>query len=322
LTLGLALKAANEFVPAEVQLSLIERDGVDRFARRWALNHLGDISLIQGRTAEAIQRYAECESLATADGDSELLAETAADLAELHMRRSEQLAGVDPGASLEHGGKYVHYLELELRLAQGLASRPARARAYRNAAKRERALGNVQEAINLYERSLTFVDPGVDSHQFLIPYAKALRLVDRYRDALSIVRRVLDWGRQIGARRSEAIAHQYLGLLLMEQSLAAGESDLGAARIELQRAVAMHQQIGFEQGRRETEIDLAELSAHQGDHDETARHLDAVGAERSVMEGESHEQNARAVVAQLRANGEVNRAERVARALGRVGIPC
>ncbi len=317
LSLGVALKSANEYVSAEAQFLIVLRDGVDAYAKRWSLNHLGDVSLVQGRVREALERYDRCEQLAREDDDFELLAETAADLAELHMRQSEQLAGVDPERATEHATSYDHYLRLESELAENLSNRAARARALRNAAKRQRTLGNIETAIGLYEQSLTFVDAGVDSHQFLIPYAKALRLVGRRDDALRIVRRVLDWSRQIGARRSEAIARQYLGLILMESALGQMPSDLGAAKQELLRAVVLHQEVGFEQGRRETEVDLSELAAHEGDRIATVGHL-----ARAITEGDarSEQENAVAVLAQLRANGEAERSARLGAALIRLAI--
>ena len=317
LRLGVALRAANEFVAAEAQFLLVLRDGNDAYAQRWSLNHLGDVSLLQGRVGEALERYERCERLAREYGDNELLAETAADLAELHMRQAEQLAGLDAARAEGHTSAYVQYLNLEQELAESLVNRGARARAYRNAAKRQRTLGNLERAIELYERSLTFVDAGVDSHQFLIPYAKALRLVDRRSDALRIVRRVLDWSRQIGARRSEAIARQYLGLILMEQGLAQNPPELDAASDELSRAVVLHQEVGFEQGRRETEVDLAELASHIGNREDTVTHLSRAFAD--INDG-SAEEMAIAILAQLRANGESVRVERFRRAMISIGI--
>lgn len=315
LSLGTALKSANDFVAAEAQFLMVLRDGIDQHALRWSLNHLGDLSLMLGRVHEALDRYDRCENLAREQGDKELLAETAADLAELHMRQAEQLAGIDVLRSANHAIAYEQYLNLELDLAENLSNRAARARAHRNAAKRQRTLGNIERSIELYERSLTFVDEGVDSHQFLIPYAKALRLVGRHDEALKIVRRVLDWSRQIGARRSEAIARQYMGLILMEQGLSHRPAELTEAEQELLRAVALHQEVGFEQGRKETEVDLAELASHKGDREATIAHLT-----RSLADGEvrSEEEAGTAVLAQLRANGEIARAERFRHAM--IGI--
>jgi tetratricopeptide (TPR) repeat protein len=312
LALGLAFKARGEFVAAEAQFLLILRDGIDPYAQRWSWNHLGDVSLVQGRIHEALERFGHSETLARECNDNELLVETAADLAELHMRQAEQLAGTDAARANEHSASYEHYLELERALAGQSARRAVKARAYRNAAKRQRAIGNIEQAIALYEQSISFVDAGVDSHQFLIPYAKALRLVRRHEEALQIVRRVLDWSRQIGARRSEAIARQYYGLILMEKAIGKTPLDLAAAELELSRAIALHNEVGFEQGRRETEVDLAELAAHRGNRKDTAMHLNrALGDD----EARSDEESAAAILAQLRANGEVDRADRFSNAL-------
>ena len=317
LLLATALKAANELVAAEAQFLMILRDGVDGHAKAWSLNHLGDISLSHGRVNEALERFTQCEEMARACEDTELLAEVAADLAELHMRQSEHLAGLDAARAREHGALYNRFLDLEQELAHKVGKRHALARAYRNSAKRARARGDVQIAIALYEQSLEYVDAGVDSHRFLIPYAKALRLVGRLPDALEIVRRVLDWSRQIGARKSEAIGRQYSGLLMMEQALLTQSPDLSAARDELKRALALHQEVGFEQGRRETEIDLAELAAHVGDVNESLAQLRLAVNDGSAI---GNSDLAHAALAELRANGEQKRAERFERALASLGI--
>jgi predicted ATPase len=322
LSLGVALKLSSDLIAAERELLLICNEGGDPYSRRWAWNHLGDISLLQGRVAEALERYAACEALANAEGDTELIAETAADLAELHMRQAEKLAGVDPEKSAHHATEYVKNLDIERGLAPLLENRAAKARAYRNGAKRYRTLGQIEKAIQLYELSISMSEEGVHSHQFLIPYAKALRLVDRFDEALAIVEKVLAWGRQIGAHRSEAIARQYLGLLFLEKELSNTSPNLTAAREQLVHAVALHEQIGYEQGRRETEIDLTELSAQSGDREETLRHLVRIFAEGGDAKPEAAvpENLANAMLAQLRANGETRRAARVLRALQSVGL--
>ncbi len=317
LALGTALKAASEFDAAEAEFLLTLRDGQDPYSRRWALSHLGGLSLVQGRVNEAMVRYAQCEEMARESSDSELLAETAADLAELHMRQSEQLSGVDGVRSAEHAALYNRYLDLEQELAHSVGHSHSLARAYRNSAKRARTRGDIAVSIALYEQSLEYIDEGVNSHRFLIPYAKALRLVSRDGEALEIVRKVLDWSRQIGARRSEGIARQYLGLILMEQELARGVTGLTQARAEMTRALALHNEVGFEQGRRETEVDLAEAYSHCGDREGTLAHLGLAVTDRS---SQSDEQLVHAVLAEIRARGEPLRAERFGTALSALGV--
>lgn len=317
LLLGTALKAANEFDAAEAQFLLTLRDGHEAYARRWSLNHLGDVSLVQGRVKEALERYSRCEQLARDEGDTELLAETSANLAELHMRQGEQLAGVDSDRATEHTAEYERYLDLEQELAHKVGHRHALARAYRNSAKRARTRGDIPVAIALYEQSIEYADAAVNSHRFLIPYAKALRLVGRHADASEIVRKVLDWSRQIGARRSEAIARQYLGLIAMEQQLKSSTPDFTTVRTEMARALALHLEVGFEQGRRETEVDLAELEAHQGNREQVLRHLELAVNPTSPR---TEQQVCHAVLSQLRANGEPVRADRFQRALVSIGI--
>lgn len=316
LQLGRALKDAVEFTSAEAEFRRILASGGNGFAQRWAHSYLGDMSLVQGRIPEAIKWYAKCEKMARDTDDTALLAETASDLAELHMRQAEQQAGLDPVRAAEHQREYLRYLGLEQELVVKLEQPHARARAYRNSAKRARTEGNMELAISLYQQSVDCIGETVDSHQFRIPYAKALRLVGRHDEAIEIVKRVLDWSRQIGARRSEAIARQYLGLILMEQALNRGPSDLVAAEAEMLKALSLHEEVGFEQGRRETEVDLAELASHRGDRAGFILHSTRALSDSSDRQDE---EIAQAVLATLRANGERDRAERFWQSITKLG---
>ena len=245
--------------------------------------------------------------------DSELICENAADLAELHMREAERLAGREPTKAADHAELYHHYLSIETDLASNSESREAQARALRNRAKFERTNGTAEASIPLYEDSLHFMDEGVSSHQFLIPYAKALRLVGRSDEAMTEVRKVLDWSRQIGAPRSEAIARQYLGLLLLEDAIKDPNPDLADARAQLERAVALHREVGFKQGVRETTVDLFDLEVSAGNLGAALLWLSDVDAFGGGIEPSDVQQTISAVVAELVANGDRPRAARVRR---------
>ena len=316
LQLGEALKLSGLLIPAQQELEKVRQSLGSPRAARWALNHLGDIARMREDSTGSLRLYAECEAAAVAADDTELLAENAADLAETNMREAERLAGGDPEVAAAHAEQYVHYLELEARLAEESGSSQARARAFRNLAKRERTHGDPDAAIKLYERSLKHMPAGISSHQFLIPYAKALRLVGRSTDAFRVVANVLEWSRQIGATRSEAIARQYLGLLLLEAELSKPAPEFAPAREEMTVALDLHREVGFGQGVRETALDLFELELH-------CDHLTpAVSALRSTdafrLADDQADLNAVAsdAIAQLRANGEIARADRVRELLG------
>lgn len=166
LLLGEALKLVGDLDGALRELSVVAKSDDSPEAQRWALNHLGDIFKMRDQIAQAEDCYQRCEQAAQNAADGELLCETAADLAELHMRESERLAGRDAALARQHADLYLHYLNLETELAQASESRGARARSLRNQAKYERTNGTAENAIPLYERSLEFMDEGVSSHQF------------------------------------------------------------------------------------------------------------------------------------------------------------
>jgi hypothetical protein len=320
LLLGEALKVSSQLDAALRQLEVVAASDDSPAAQRWAFDHIGDIYKMREETDLALQYYAQCEEAAKAAGDGELLAEVCADLAELHMREAERLAGRDEAAAKSHLLQYETYLDLETKYVSDSTSREAKARSYRNRAKFARSHGDPAAALALYEKSLQNMDEGVASHQFLIPYAKALRLVGRSADAIAQVQSVLAWSRQIGALRSEAIARQYLGLLLMEQWIdrsasvrtdPKSPSGLQQARRELTRALRLHQEVNFRQGYRETSADLFELELQEGNYDAALKCLstvDEVGPDNQPL---SDDQLVKAAVAQLEANGEIGRASRI-----------
>jgi predicted ATPase len=313
LKLGESLKLASQLDAALRELELVSASADSEMARRWALDHIGDIFKMRDRIDEALDYYGRCESLAFAANDRELVAELAADLAELHMREAERLAGLDAQAASQHEAEYKRYLDIETEYVDDSSSKEARSRSLRNRAKYARAHDDPKAAISLYEESLALQDRGVASHQFIIPYAKALRLVGRADDALTQVELVLDWSRQIGALRSEAIARQYRGLLLMERALGDSQEDqrskdLVEARRELEKALLLHEETGFRQGFRETSVDLFELEVEEGHWDAAIVRLHSgaifpgISADKALV---------RAVLAQLEANGESDRSHRI-----------
>ena len=77
-------------------------------------------------TERAVDYYAKCEAAAKEAGDNELCAEVAADLAELHMREAERLAGRDKSAAASHAERYKYYLDLETKYVADFTLEPAR----------------------------------------------------------------------------------------------------------------------------------------------------------------------------------------------------
>jgi Flp pilus assembly protein TadD len=117
---------------------------------------------------------------------------------------------------------------------------------------------------------------------------------------------VLSWSTQVGSRRSEAIALQYHGLILMTR--ATTEAELGEALKSLQSAAQLHRVIGFAQGTHETEILLGEVALRAGQQGPALEHFaKAVG--RPIDEGSAL---LSAVALELEANGETDRAAHLA----------
>lgn len=317
LRLAEALKLSSQILAATRELELVIESGDSPSASRWALNHLADIVRMREDHAEAERLYLDSERAAVEAGDDELIVENAADLAELHMRQAERLAGKDPHAAADHQARYRHYLELETRLAKASDVPETKARAYRNQAKNERAQGRLDVAIEMYEASLQHTPRGVASHQFLIPYAKALRLHGQAERALQVVRSVLEWSRQIGATRSEAIARQYLGLLLMEGASGVEDPEDGA-QAELTAALRLHREAGFGQGIRETALDLFELELANDRVLSACAHLKLTDAYLVSEPGTAPKAIVDVALAQLRANGEAQRADRLAELANRL----
>lgn len=307
-----SLKLANEHEAAKAIFEEVAGASDEPGMQGWAHNHLGDIHLLGGKVQEALLAYERAEQFARQVDDETLLAETFADLTELYDRQAERLAGQDAEQSRRFRVLHSRYLDQEVDMAERCGESALRARAFRNVAKRHRTSGRLDEAIACYQRAVDLSEGGVVTHQTLIPFAKALRLVGRRDEATGHVQRVLDWGVQAGIRRTEAIARQYKGLLLWELGRSGGPASGESARAldqalaEFEQALKLHEEVGFEQGVRETEMLLAEWHLDRGDRAEALAHF-----EKSIGTGFEPRVLLRAAAEQLRANGETARAEAV-----------
>jgi|GEM_PF-2951125 len=275
---------------------------------RWALNQLGDLEKAKGRIDEAIRFFTAANEAAAASDDTELLAETAGDLAELYMRQYELLAGVDEAASQEAFASYRTHLTQEISLAQSIEDSSVRARALRNQAKYERVAGDPERAIQLYEASIACGGEDAKSHRFLIPYAKALKLVGRTDDAIEVTKRVLAWSTQLGVVGSEGIALQYLGLFTMELTEPPKQENLAAAREALLRSISIHRELQYTQGIQETATNLVQCALLCGDLREADRWLSECFDPTIYERLGDDARRVTALGERLRANGEPERA--------------
>lgn len=303
LELAEGLIATSETDEAGVLLEQLTRVGVDDRVRGWALNYLGDALLLDGDIDQAIDAYNDCEQMARQVDDAELIAEVCCDLGELHNRMYERRLGTDPQRAAEHRVQYERYTTEAHKLVDQIGRSETKARILRNVAKRSRTDGDLDGALDLYEQSLAVADSRAGGHRFLIPYAKTLRLAGRPAEATEAVERVLKWSSQVGSRRSEAIARQYRGLLLMT----AGDDpeSLNLSFECLREALRQHRLIGFSQGLHETEMLLGEVSLRRGDLPSAIEYL-----QRAVDEQVAETPDLlRAVATELEANGEKDRAD-------------
>lgn len=298
-----ALKLSNDYERAELGCHEVIAQAEEPLTKGWALNHLGDIHWTLGESAKAAAAHEEAEGLARRLDNTDLLLETVADLCELHDREAERLAGIDPERVARHRELSRKYLGEQQVRAEEVGGPEARSRAWRNLAKRERREGNLDRALVEYERALAVREPNVSTHSVLISYAKTLRFVGRYDDARQAVERVLDWSRQTGARRSLAIALQYRGIVKMEM----GAEERSQAKADLERALELHEEIGYARGRRETAILLGEWFLLAGEEEE------ALDRFRYALDSEERdgEELIRIVAAQLEAMTEDKRRARL-----------
>jgi predicted ATPase len=302
-----SLKLASTYnEAAAIYEQLIDDPGTEERLRGRALQHLGDILWLSGDAGRAREVYAKAAAQAIAIGDDVLQLQVVAALCELHDREAERFAGVDFAVEQKHRERSDQYLDEQLRLANGVGDEFSRSRALRNDAKRLRRQGRLEEAVERYERAVALLDPRIATHSVLISYAKTLRFVGRQREAQEIIARVLEWSLQTGALRTQAIARHYRAVLLVE----VGENQLDEARRELHSALELHQEIGYDRGTREVQLFLGELSLLAGDAElATSWFSRAVAAPGGTEARDLRD----LVIAQLRAIGEQDRAERVMR---------
>jgi len=267
-----ALKQAHDYSAAlERGEWLISAPGGDVETQGWAYDLVGDVLMILGRIDDALNAYEKSEAIGRTLDRGNLLLEAVADVAELSCREFEHAAGIDADRAAAMKRRFEKYLDEEVRLAAESPDRPARARALRNAAKRLRMQGDLEGAIRTYEQALAYEPPGSSPHRVLISYAKTLRLAGRPQQAAQVIDRVLDWARQVGAVRSEAIARQHKGIALLlgaASSLDRRQPDqslLAAAKVELNEALRLHEEIGYKNGQRETQMAIGEWHLLAGD---------------------------------------------------------
>jgi len=304
---GEVLRQAGRFDDAIAMFSaILERNGDPRWQGE-ALNRVGDLYWLKGDSDKALNYYARCEAIARENGFQDLLLEVAADFFEFHDREAERLAGLSPSAAVAHRATADRYLDEQLHLALRSEDPRARSRAYRNEAKRLRRRGDIDSALRRYEDALALAGPSGADHSILISYAKTLRFAGRTSEASEIVQRVLDWGIQTGARRTEAIGRQYAALLQLESA----ESDsIAHARREVMKAISLHREIGYARGLRESQILLGECYALEGSWD---RALDAFSAALAGDAGADADSLVASVLAQLETMDETARADRLRR---------
>ncbi|RUP32987.1 MAG: TIR domain-containing protein [Mycolicibacterium sp.] len=269
--------------------------------RGWAYDHLGDIEWATGNIDAALSAYTAAEDIALSSGDTGLELEVCADLAELHEREAERTAGLDRSTSGAHRISAEKYLERQYRLATASSDPWARARAFRNHAKRLRRSGDISGALQEYEASLQQTDARVATHSVLISYAKTLRLCGEVDRAREVVDRVLGWSQQTGARRSRAIALYYRAMLTLSDQ---GPTD--DARDDIESALTLHEEIGYNRGQWEVRILKGEWLSQRGDWPAAVEEFRiAVGATNEHTDA----QVVAAAVDTLRAVDESQRAE-------------
>jgi predicted ATPase len=304
-----ALTSANEYGAAlELAVATVSDPASDGLTRGWALDFIGDIEWAKGRRQAALAAYQAAQELALSEGQNDLELEVSADLAELHYRSSEQLAGIDDDEATASAVLFEQYLEQEVALSTCVADPTARARALRNEAKLLRRRGDVAGALAKYEEALALTDPHVATHSVLISYAKTLRFANRIDEAVEVVDRVLSWSTQSGARRSLAIALHYRAIVRFDTYGA-----LTTVKADLDEALAIHAEIGYDRGIWEVSTLLGEWCAANGDWPEALRWFrQALKAEAVTPEFEIIQN----VQLQLDAIEEPGRARRLAEAWG------
>jgi tetratricopeptide (TPR) repeat protein len=314
LELAEALITASECGEAGTILEQMTGNDIPPEIRMRALNLLGDALMFDGEVEQALRTYQESEELANRLGDEIALCEILCDLSELHGRQYEAQAGMDPRRAAEHREAYISSVERAYTLLPKIRSGQLRARILRNKAKLSRVSGELEEAEALYRESINCVDSRVYGHRFQIPYVKTLRRSGKPVEALRIIDRISAWSSQVSSRRSQAIAEQYRGMILM--TIADTLEDLAEARKVTEHALRSHKAIGFVQGIHETEMVLGEIALRMDNRPEALDRFGASIGRKDVPLPQLLE----IVAGELAANGEEDRAEFVRHWGSKVGI--
>ena len=308
-----ALKLAGFYVKAIATLTQVCEKSDSKRTRCESLNALGHLYWLTGKMDLALSQYEECLAIANQSSFIDIAMETCADLHEYHDREAERLAGADPRLSSSHRSTSEFYLDAQLSALKQGGSNKVLCRAKRNEAKWHRRYGRLREAIDCYEVAIGLEDSNVSSHGVLISYAKTLRLVGRASDAWGVVERVYQWGIQTGSRRTEAIARQYKGILWLEKE---GGEAFESAKMEIDSAIAIHEELGYDRGIREVQMLLGEYHALRLEWELA---LQCFG--RCVGLGSNAPSElVNAAVAQLQSMGEPTRADRLGRRAEELGL--
>lgn len=267
-----------------------------------ALDLHGDVLMFEGEIEQALEAYEASRALAESLDEPVALCEVLCDLAELHGRQYERLAGSAPEQAEAHRIEYVANVDAAYAMHRELPAGPLRARTLRNKAKLSRVSGDLGAAEWLYRQAIDAVDKRVSSHRFLVPYAKALRRSGKSTEALECIERVIAWSAQVGSTRSQAIGWQYKATFLAASG--ATGATLAEANVAAERALLGHQSIGYAQGIRETQIVLGEIALRAGDTTRARDLFLLATSERSARAEDVFE----VVAAELDANGEEDRA--------------
>jgi tetratricopeptide (TPR) repeat protein len=255
-----ALVAASEYAAAlTIAVEATSDADVSRSAQGWFHDLAGDAHWALGDHEDALVSYGVAEAIAVAEHDQKLEMEVCADLAELHERWAEQISGVDDVRAEALTKQSEEYLDRQIALVHSQGDPAARARALRNEAKSLRRRGEMDAAIAKYEEATRLTDPRVATHSVLISYAKTLRLAGRYEEAVAVVKKVLQWSNQTGARRSLGIALHYRAMLGLEL-----DGPTSAVEQDLNDALAIHEEIGYGRGQWEVNTLLGEYHALRG----------------------------------------------------------
>lgn len=214
---------------------ILQLDPLDRSARGYALNGLGDIHRVQGYFREALPYYEECEAIAREISDEKLLCEVWTDLTNLSWRL--WLDAAARGLAEEqaiHRGKVETYGARVLAAGEALEAWDNLRRVnetYGNVASGER---NTEQAEYFYGKALALAEERKLVKQVLGNLGEVRRLQGRYKEALSYYRAYLDWALKTGATRHEIIANHNIGMAYV------AERDFEQARDFFDRSIHLN----------------------------------------------------------------------------------